>query len=149
MPTPFDLPFDPASRPVRRTVHLRFTFDTQGKPIIIADTGQAFALSPQGCIEEVQGTVDYFYHCGHDAHQPLGSQCAECGRISCLRCSCSCANCFKPICLEHVKTCEPEPGRQVRLCENCYSVFRRRCVIRAIARGLLSPFVSFSEPEGR
>ena len=145
MPNNFEMPFDPASQPIRDTVYLRVTFDSSGRRIMVTERGTLISLSPAGSIQEVPFTVDHFYSCGHPMSEPPGKKCFECNRVCCSNCSSSCYHCFKPLCLQHVRIWEPAPGQQVRFCQACWKLLRTRRLICRVAKGLLSPFVTFEK----
>lgn len=145
----FEHLFSSGSKPVRRDAHLKLTIDADGNPVIEGVSGEAVTLSPEGSIDRVKVSADRHYHCGCNAEQPMGGQCAEpgCRRISCVDCfhRARCQACLKPCCLEHGRFMHSQEGRPVRLCFACYDALIRKRRLRAIVKGVLRPFVVFDE----
>ena len=134
MPNLFDLLFGHGARPVRRRARLRPTVDADGKPVIETVHGELIALSQDGSIDTVEILPDRFYHCGCNAQEKMGGQCAEpgCRMVSCARCFGRCSLCLLPTCLPHTRLLELGHQQPVRLCRVCYSALsRRRRVHRA------------------
>lgn len=138
--------FGTSAQSVRRNVQLRSTVDADGQPVIEVVEGDAVALGPSGGIDSGRIVPDRFYHCGCNAQEAMGGQCAEagCRRVSCNKCFGRCAQCCKPLCLEHSRFLV-EGASPARLCRFCYGSATRRRRLRALAKGLLSPFVTFEE----
>jgi len=139
----FDYLFGPGSRPLRQDIDFRITFDKEGKPVVLPLNGKCHTLSRDGAINGGSLIQDHFYSCGHPMSFPLGGQCVECGRLSCLQCFWTCSTCHCPLCKRHGITAKSEQGSEVTLCASCYDVLKRSRFIKR----LLSPFVSFGDTQ--
>lgn len=148
----FKLIFGDDKRPVRRDLSFHLTADEDGEPVIETLGGESYSLSRDGSIDHTTVTQDRFYHCGHNAERPMGGRCGEpnCRRVSCSECFCRCGEgfqggCLKPLCVEHVRRVETPDGRVVGVCFDCHTALKRRRMLDAIGRGLLTPFVVFKK----
>lgn len=150
MPDFLSFLFGEGAEPLRRTVSVRLTVDSDGRPIIEPAEAESISLSRDGSLDRVVVAQDRFYHCGCNAQQPLGGRCGEpgCNRLSCTRCFSRCTSCHKPLCLEHLRNVLSD-GRSVPVCARCDGALRRKRVVGAVVRGLLSPFVAFDERRER
>lgn len=145
MPNFLDNLFGPGSQPVQRNFDFQVAFDKEGNPVLLPLTGESRSLSAEGSLDRVGVTGDkfHFYSCGHPMTFPLGGQCVECQRLSCLQCFWTCSACHCPLCKRHGIVTQLAQGTPVTLCANCYSARNRRRLMRL----LLSPFVKFGNPE--
>jgi hypothetical protein len=149
MPDFFDILFGPTSRPVRRDVRLHVRYDAEGNPIIKPISGQLFSVSDVECLDHAELESDQFYHCGCNAQNTMGGQCNEpgCANVSCATCFGRCASCRSALCLEHSRYLTDDKGQTIRLCRRCHGEAIRKRILRSVARGLLSPFVTLDAKE--
>ena len=119
-----------AATPIRRTIRLRITPDENGVQKTEVVDGEAFVLSGEGSVDQVEATQDQFFNCGcFRTPENLGGQCATpgCGRTSCQSCfsACRCSRCGKPQCREHTRFLR-NSEKVVPLCVVCEDFVNRR-----------------------
>lgn len=141
MPNLFDHIFGPGWRPVRRDFEFRITFNKHGNPTVLPENGDCHGLSKDGSLDGSKFKLDAFFSCGHPMSHPLGGQCIECERLSCLACFCTCQGCRCPLCRRCGIVAQFGQDPEITLCSSCYGAMKRRRWIR----GLLSPFVRFAD----
>jgi hypothetical protein len=151
MPDIFERGHQRDPTPVRRRQRLRYTADEDGNPAIQPVASDAIGLSPEDSIDTTTAEFDAFYHCGCPMQAAAGGRCAEgnCGRISCQRCCGRCANCQKPLCLEHSRFVAMGNSATIRLCFSCHGTLRRQRILATIGHVLLTPFVDFGDRPAR
>ena len=137
---------NPNANPVRREANLLSMPDPDsGKMVVIPLDENILVLSPEGSPDSVKLAIEQFHRCRCSLRVPVGGRCYQCGGTSCIHCHGHCAACHKPICPEHSQFVQEPAGQQMRLCQHCYAVMRRKKVTGIIARVLLCPFVKFQK----
>jgi len=137
-----------SAKPFRRDAQIGITYDSDGNPLIEGVEAESVTLSPEGSLDRIKILTDRFYHCGCSrATQVLGGQCGDhgCNRLSCVNCFGHCADCSKPLCLEHSLYSFDDQGKRVRFCKSCHDAVLRKRTLAKIGRTLLSPFVDFGK----
>ena len=147
MPNFLENLFGPGSQPVQRNFDFEVAFDKDGNPVVLPLTGESRSLSAEGSLDRVgvTGGKFHFYSCGHPMTFPLGGQCVQCQRLSCLQCFWICFSCHCPICRRCGIVATTEQGASVTLCSSCHRALKRRRLIRL----LLSPLVTFGTLNAR
>jgi hypothetical protein len=131
-------------KPFRRKQNCQVTTDPlTGLDRILAFSREEDVLSDEGSIDSTGVERKVFLDCGCDGE--TGGRCYECGAISCRACHGHCANCHKPICMEHSRFADGGNGESIRLCRNCYDVLSRKQVRAKVRRAVLSLFLKRKE----
>jgi len=137
--------FGDNAQPIRRDATFLHKSDGLGNSKIEAVEGSSVTLSGEA-IDSAK--LVGFFHCGHVTTDGIGGKCGEpgCANICCKQCFATsrCAQCLKPLCLEHVNELTTET-LTVRLCLSCHATVSRRLRWRRLFRALLSPFVTFED----
>ena len=82
--------------------------------------------------------------------KPAGGFCGECIQPVCVDCYGFCAgDCHKPLCPRHSVFVPVGDGTTLRLCQSCHGARSRRKLVWGVVRGLLSPFIRFTDSDGQ
>lgn len=106
-------------------------------------------LSRDGAVVQRVWATEREYGCGHDARRPRGGRCGEegCFRDSCAECYTRCNTCQVGLCLYHVRYLLSDQGAKVPVCADCQGGHLRRRFWHRFWAVVLSPFITFDEPE--